>query len=206
MPRLSTENVQLAREIIGRYPLPRSALIPLLHVAQAQDGYVTESAIEHIAELLDLAPAEVFGTCSFYEMFKLEPVGEYVINVCTNISCLLNGGEELLEHLESRLGIKAGSTTADGRFTLQDVECIAACTDAPCLQVNYRYFLRLTHDQADQLLEDLRTGARADEVPAHGTLSRVRQQIPPERRARVARPEHKIEPVWLSRDSAGDGA
>lgn len=206
MARLSTDNVQLAREIIERYPLTRSALIPLLHVAQAQDGYVTQSAIEHIAELLDLAPAEVFGTCTFYEMFKREPVGEYVINVCTNISCLLNGGEELLEHLESRLGIKAGSTTADGAFTLQDVECIAACTDAPCLQVNYRYFLRLTHDQADQLLEDLRTGARADEVPAHGTLSRVRQQIPPERRARVARPEHNIEPVWLARNSRGGGA
>jgi NADH-quinone oxidoreductase subunit E len=206
MARLSTENVQLAREIIERYPVPRSALIPLLHVAQAQDGYVTESAIEHIAELLGLKPAEVFGTCTFYEMFKREPVGEYVINVCTNISCLLNGGEELREHLESRLGIKAGSTTADGTFTLQDVECIAACTDAPCLQVNYRYFLRLTHDRADQLLEDLRIGALADEVPAHGTLSRVRQQIPAERRARVARPEHNIEPVWLGRNSGGGGA
>lgn len=206
MARLSTENVQLAQEIIERYPVLRSALIPLLHVAQAQDGYVTESAIEHIAELLDLTPAEVFGTCTFYEMFKREPVGEYVISVCTNISCLLNGGEELLEHLESRLGIKAGSTTEDRTFTLQDVECIAACTDAPCLQVNYRYFLRLTHDRADQLLEDLRNGALADEVPAHGTLSRVRQQIPPERRARLARPEHNIEPVWLSRNAGGGGA
>ena len=181
MARLNPANVELARTIVARYPRPRSALIPLCHVAQQQDGWLSPEAMEHIAELLDLTPAEVLGTASFYEMFKLEPVGKYLVNVCTNISCLLMGGEELLEHCEQRLGIKAGATTPDGLFTLEDVECIAACTEAPCLQVNYRYFSNLTHEAADRLFDDLRTGRRDDEIPTHGTTSRIRQQISPDR-------------------------
>jgi NADH-quinone oxidoreductase subunit E len=179
--RLSAENVELARTIISRYPRSRSALIPLLHVAQEQEGWVSPEAMEHIAELLDLTPSEVLGTASFYGMFKREPVGRYVVGVCTNISCLLLGGEELLEHCEERLGVKAGATTPDGTFTLEDVECIAACTDAPCLQVNYRYFLNVTHDEVDALFDDLAAGRRADEVPDHGTLTRVRQKVAAER-------------------------
>jgi NADH-quinone oxidoreductase subunit E len=126
--------------------------------------------------------------------------------VCTNISCMLRGGEDLLEHLEDRLGVHAGSTTADGKFTLEDVECIAACTEAPCMQVNYRYFHRVTHDQVDELLEDLRAGKRAHDVPRHGTLSRVRQQIPEDRRAGVAPPDRNVEPVWLARNSTATEA
>jgi NADH-quinone oxidoreductase subunit E len=199
MPRFTTENVAIAEEIIARYPRPKSALIPLLHLAQEQDGHLTESAMTHIAELIGIQPAEVLGTASFYEMFKREPVGDYVVNVCTNISCMLLGGEELLHHLEHRLGIKSGSTTADGKFTLEDVECIAACTEAPCLQVNYRYFHKITHDQVDELLDDLRAGKRAHEVPRHGTLSRVRQQLP-DTRAGVALPERNVEPPWLAKN------
>jgi NADH-quinone oxidoreductase subunit E len=205
MSRFTPANVGVAEEIIARYPRPKSALIPLLHLAQEQDGYVADDAMEHIAELLGITPAEVLGTCSFYEMFKREPVGEYLVNVCTNISCLLLGGEELLEHLESRLGIKAGSTTSDGTFTLEDVECIAACTEAPCLQVNYRYFYKVTPDAADALLEDLRAGRRATEVPKHGTLARVRQHLPAER-AGNAVPGQSEEPVWLRTASAPEGA
>ncbi len=181
MARLTSENVELAREIIDRYPRSRSALIPLLHVAQEQDGWVSTEAMSHIAELLGLTPVEVLGTASFYGMFKREPVGRYVVSVCTNISCLLLGGEELLEHCEARLGVKAGATTPDGVFTLEDVECIAACTDAPCLQVNYRFFLNITHDEVDRLLDDLRAGRRDEEVPPHGTLTRVRPRVPAER-------------------------
>jgi NADH-quinone oxidoreductase subunit E len=205
MSRFTPANVGVAEEIIARYPRPKSALIPLLHLAQEQDGYVADDAMEHIAELLGITPAEVLGTCSFYEMFKREPVGEYLVNVCTNISCLLLGGEELLEHLESRLGIKAGSTTSDGTFTLEDVECIAACTEAQCLQVNYRYFYKVTPDAADALLEDLRAGRRATEVPKHGTLARVRQHLPAER-AGNAVPGQSEEPVWLRTASAPEGA
>ncbi len=185
MARLSPENEVLARQIIGRYPRSRSALIPLLHIAQEQDGWVTDDAMAHIGELLGLTPAEVFGTCSFYEMFKLEPVGTYLVNVCTNISCQLLGGEELLEHVERRLGVKAGATTADGLFTVEDVECIAACTEAPCLQVNYRYFHRLTHEGFDALVDDLRAGRRTGEIPPHGTTTRVRQTVPAGRWAGV---------------------
>jgi NADH-quinone oxidoreductase subunit E len=199
MARLSPENVVVAQEIIGRYPRPKSALIPLLHLAQEQDGWVTEDAMVHLAELVGVTPAEVIGTCTFYEMFKMEPVGRYVINVCTNISCMLVGGEELLEHAEKTLGIQAGSTTADGLFTLSDVECIAACTEAPCLQVNYRYRHRISHDEFDALVDDLRAGRLSDEVPPHGTLARIRQHIPPGRAAGPADPDASIEPVWIAR-------
>ena len=205
MSRLTEANLRIAVDIISRYPRPKSALIPLLHLAQEQDGYVANDAMEHIAELVGVTPAEVLGTCSFYEMFKREPVGDYVVNVCTNIACLLVGGEELLEHLEGRLGIRAGSTTADGAFTLEDVECIAACTEAPCLQVNYRYFYKVTPDGADALLDDLRAGRRAHEVPTHGTLARVRQEIPVDRRAGNATPGSAGEPVWISSNASADG-
>jgi NADH-quinone oxidoreductase subunit E len=206
VPRFTTDNAAVADDIIARYPVKKSALIPLLHLAQEQDGHVTDDAMEHIAELVDVTPAEVLGTCSFYEMFKREPVGDYVVNVCTNISCMLLGGEELLHHLEQRLGIKAGDTTPDGKFTLEDVECIAACTEAPCLQVNYRYFHRIGNDEVDVLIDDLRAGKRAHEVPRHGTLSRVRQQLP-DTRAGVAPPDRNVAPPWLARnDETAPGA
>jgi NADH-quinone oxidoreductase subunit E len=181
MARLTDANVVIAREIIGRYPRAKSALIPLLHLCQEQDGYVTEEAMAHLAELLGLTPAEVYGVATFYEMFKFEPVGKYLVNVCTNIACQLAGGWELLEHAEERLGIKPGGTTADGLFSLEDVECIAACTEAPCLQVNYRFRYRVSNGDFDQLIDDLRAGRLDDEVPPHGTLARVRQRVPADR-------------------------
>jgi NADH-quinone oxidoreductase subunit E len=203
MPRLNAENTILAREIIGRYPVAKSALIPLLHVAQEQDGWVSEDAMEHIAELIGITPAEVLGTCSFYEMFKREPVGQYLVNVCTNISCQLMGAWELLEHLEETLGVKAGGTTPDGVFTLEDVECIAACTEAPCLQVNYRYFYKVANEDADQLIADLRAGRRGHEVPKHGILARVRQSIPADRRAGAVAPVGGQQPAWFPPADAG---
>jgi NADH-quinone oxidoreductase subunit E len=197
MPRLTRENTELAREIIGRYPRPRSALIPLLHLAQEQDGYVTEAAMEHIGELVGITPAEVLGTCSFYEMFKLHPVGKYVVNICTDISCMLLGGAELLEHAEEVLDVKAGNTTADGLFTLEDVECQAGCTEAPCLQVNYRYVTNVGPGDLDQLLDDLRAGRRDTDIPPHGVLHRIRQHIPADRAAGPALPEGGREPAWM---------
>jgi NADH-quinone oxidoreductase subunit E len=179
--RLTPERVAIGREILGRYPDPRSALIPLLHLAQEQDGYVAEDAMEHIAELIGCTPAEVYGTGTFYEMFKFHPVGKYVIGVCTNISCLLQGADELLEHAEQSLRCPIGGTTEDGMFTLEDVECIAACTIAPCLQVNYRYFPNMTNESFDRMIADLRAGALDDTVPEHGVLARVRQHVEPSR-------------------------
>lgn len=206
MARFSDQNLSIAEEIISRYPVKKSALIPLLHLAQEQDGYVTDDAMRHIAELTDTTPAEVKGTGSFYEMFKFHPVGKYMVNVCTNLSCQLLGGEELLEHAEHTLGVKAGGTTADGMFTLEDVECIAACTEAPCLQVNYRYKLRISHDEFDAMIAELRNGGIAD-IPEHGTLATTRQTIPADRLAGIVPPEEATEaPVWLARNDAPEGS
>jgi len=196
MSGLTPENETLAREIIARYPVPRSALIPLCHLAQEQEGYLTEGCMRHIGELLGLEAAEVLGTASFYEMFKRHPVGRYFINVCTSISCFLNGGDELLAHAEECLGIGEGGTTDDGLFSLEGYECIAACTEAPCLQVNYRYFHRIANDEFDALVDDLRAGRR-DDIPPHGTLQRVRQTIDPDRAAGIVRPDHGEQPVWI---------
>ena len=179
MARLTPENVQRAREIISRYPRAQSAMIPLLHLAQSQDGWVSDDAIAHIAELLEMTPAQVLGTCSFYEMFKRHPVGKYLVNVCTNLPCMLAGGYGVLAHVEDSLGVKAGGTTADGVFTVEEAECVAACTDAPCLQVNYRYFTRLDTAAVDTLLDDLRAGRLDDTVPPHGTTTRVLQTMSP---------------------------
>lgn len=176
MSRLSDERLKIADEVIGRFPRKKSALIPLLHLAQEQDGYVTQDAMVHIAEILDLAPAEVYGTASFYEMFKFHPIGKYCINICTNISCQLVGAWNLLHHAEERLGIKAGSTTGDGLFTIEDVECIAACTEAPAVQVNYRYRYRVTPESFDALIAELEDGKLTGEFPPHGTLATIRQE------------------------------
>lgn len=202
MARLNDENLQLAREIIGRYPRQKSALIPLLHLAQEQDGMVTEEAMRHIAELLEVTPAEVLGTCSFYEMFKREPVGRYQVNICTSIACMLVGGDDLLHHAEETLQIRAGGVTPDGMFSLEGVECIAACTEAPCLQVNYRYANKVSHGAFDELVEDLRTGMR-DDIPEHGTLGKVRQQIPPDRAAGVSAVDQTEAPAWMGADEGG---
>jgi len=178
MARLSPDNVQRAKDLIALYPQPRSALIPILHVAQEQDGWLTPDAMAHIAELLDLAPAEVYGTASFYDMLFTHPVGKYLVSVCTNLACMLNGAYELLEHAEERLGVAPGGTTEDGQFTLEDVECIAYCGGAPCLAVNWRFFGPLTNDDFDRLIDDLRAGRLDSDVPPHGTLCRVRRQAP----------------------------
>ncbi len=201
MARLNAESLTIAHDIIARYPRKKSAVIPLLHLAQEQDGYVTNDAMAHIAELTDVTAAEVIGTCTFYEMFKTHPVGKYVINVCTNISCQLNGGEELLEHLEETLEIRSGSTTADGLFTIEDYECLAACTEAPCMQVNYRYFHRISNDEVDGVIADLRAGKLADTIPGHGVLQRTRQTIPADKLAGIAPPESVTDaPAWMARN------
>ena len=173
---LSAEVVVRARELIDLYPHARSALIPICHLAQEQDGWLRPEAIEEIASLVGLAPAEVLGTASFYEMLHTEPVGTYVISLCTNIACMLRGAYELLEHVEDSLGVRSGSTTADGMFTLEETECIADCGRAPCLAVNYRFVGDVTPESFDTFVDDLRAGRLADDIPRHGTLIRERRQ------------------------------
>jgi NADH-quinone oxidoreductase E subunit len=172
---LSPDVVARARELVALYPHPRSALIPICHLAQEQDGWLSPEAVAEVAEIVGLQAAEVVGTATFYEMLRTEPVGKYVISVCTNIACMLRGAYELLEHAEEVLGACPGSTTADGMFTLEDVECIADCGRAPCLAVNHRFFGDVTNESFDTLVEDLRSGRLTEDVPAHGTLVRVRR-------------------------------
>lgn len=203
MARLTEENVRLAREIIGRYPKPRSATIPLLHLAQEQDGYVTNEAMEHIGQLVGATSAEVYGTASFYEMFKFEPVGKYLINICGTMSCALMGSEELMHHAEDRLGIHMGGTTPDGLITLERAECQAACTEAPCLQINYRYRFRVTAENFDTIVDQLQSGALENEIPPHGTVAAVRQHIPADKAVGAVAPEDVTEgPAWLDGKAA----
>jgi len=197
MSRLSDTNLQIAKEIISRYPRPRSATIPLLHLSQEQNGYVTREAMAHVAELVGSTAAEVYGTATFYEMFKFEPVGKYCVNICRSISCHLMGAEDLLHHAEHVLGIKPGDTTPDGMFTLEAVECMAACTEAPAVQVNYRHRFRVASEHFDRLIDDLRSGKLADEIPAHGTLARMRQHIPADQAAGNVDPSVPVTPAWM---------
>lgn len=176
MALLSEERLAQARELIALYPHTRSALIPLLHLAQEEEGYLSEEIMEQVAGLLGMTPAEVRGTASFYDMLHTEPVGKYLIAVCTNIACMLSGAYELLEHIEERLGVAPGGTTPDGEFTLEDAECLALCGRAPCLTVNWRYFGDLDRERFDRLIDDLRAGRLDGVVPPHGTLNRVRRQ------------------------------
>ncbi len=173
MARLNPDNERRARELIALYPHARSALIPILHLLQEQDGYLSEDGMAHVGELLGLAPAEVRGTATFYDMFHVEPVGKYVVAVCTNIACMLQGAYELLDHIEERLAVAPGGTTRDGMFTLEDAECLALCGNAPCLTVNWRFFGDVDRERFDQIVDDLREGRLDAEVPPHGVLSRV---------------------------------
>ncbi len=179
MSFFTPENLEKAQVLVGLYPDKRSALIPLCHLAQSQHGHLSKEAMEEIAELLGIQPAEVMGTASFYDMLHTEEVGKYLVGVCTNVACLLGGGQELLDHASDVLGVPPGGTTEDGMFTLEEVECVAHCDKAPCAQVNYRYFGPLANDDFDNLVDDLKSGRLSDSVPHHGVLSRVFRDAPP---------------------------
>jgi NADH:ubiquinone oxidoreductase subunit E len=140
-----------AKDIIARYPHAKSALLPLLHLAQDRDGWVTPEAMKEIAGLLDMTPVLVLGTCSFYTMLKREPVGRLVVSVCTNVSCLVNGGPELLDDLRARYG-------DDREVEVEEVECIAACDLAPVMQVNYEFHGPVTAEAAVDVIEQYRSG------------------------------------------------
>ncbi len=172
---LSDDVVERAHEIMSLYPHKRSALIPLCHLAQEQDGWLTPEATDEIAELIGITPAEVVGTASFYDMLHTEPVGTYLVSICTNIACMLRGTYELLEHAEEHLGMRTGATSVDGIFTLEEAECLADCGRAPCLQVNHRFFGDVTNEDFDRLTDDLAAGRMSDVVPPHGTLVRIRR-------------------------------
>ena len=143
-------------EILSHYPVKRSALLPLLYLAQKEEGYVSEAAMKEIAGILRLTPPQVYETITFYTMFNLKPIGKFHIQVCKSLMCALVGSDTLLGWLHARLGIRPGQTTADKLFTLSVVECLAACGTGPMMQVNDDYYERLTEEKVDRILADLK--------------------------------------------------
>ena len=143
------------RTVAAQYPTLRSAILPALHIAQSEEGYLTQDALESVAEVLHLNPDEVKSVATFYTMFFKKQPGKRVIKVCTSISCYLRGCDQLMTHLEEHLGIKRGETTPDGRFTLLTTECLASCGTAPVLQVNDEFVENVTLESADALLAEL---------------------------------------------------
>jgi NADH-quinone oxidoreductase subunit E len=155
-----------AGQIIARYPRSRSAMLPLLHLVQAEQGYVSDDGIAWCAGRLGLAEAEVASVVSFYTMFKRHPVGEYHVGVCTNTLCAILGGDEILASLREQLGVGDNEATPDGKVSLEHVECNAACDFAPVVMVNWEFFDNMTPETARTLVDDLRSGAGA--APARG--------------------------------------
>jgi NADH-quinone oxidoreductase E subunit len=148
------------QEIIARYPDKRSAMLPALAIAHREQGYLTVEAYEWVAESLDTSPTWVASVASFYTMLHKEPVGRYLIQVCTNLSCSLLGAQSLLDYLCRRLGIGVGETTPDGLFTLTTVECLGSCATAPVMQVNERHYEQLTPERIEEILAGLQQEAQ----------------------------------------------
>ncbi|OFZ79923.1 MAG: hypothetical protein A2583_06585 [Bdellovibrionales bacterium RIFOXYD1_FULL_53_11] len=155
MARLSEKFHACLHELSGRYPARRALLLPALHMAQKEIGWLPPDVIGEIAAALEIHPAKVVETASFYTMFNLGPVGRHDVRVCTNVSCSLRGAERILEHCERKLGISAGETTADGRITLHDEECLGACGTAPAMSVDGKYHENLDLLEVDRILEGL---------------------------------------------------
>jgi NADH-quinone oxidoreductase subunit E len=155
-----------AAEIIGRYPKTRSALLPLLHLVQSEQGYVSQDGIEFCAQQLGLTEADVTGVVSFYTMYKRKPIGEYHVGVCTTALCGVMGGDAILSELKEHLGIGVDEVTPDGKVSYEHVECNAACDYAPVVMVNWEFFDDMTPQSARDLVDGLRSGA--DVKPTRG--------------------------------------
>ncbi|MFI0423342.1 NADH-quinone oxidoreductase subunit NuoE [Spongiactinospora sp. 9N601] len=155
-----------AKEIIGRYPKPRSALLPLLHLVQAEEGYVSDRGEEFCAEMLGLTKAEVVGVSTFYTMYKRKPVGEYHVGVCINTLCAVMGGDQIWDELSEHAGVGHDESTPDGKVSLERIECNAACDFAPVMMVNWEFFDNQNPASAKQLVDDLRAGKQV--TPTRG--------------------------------------
>ena len=153
---LTPQNKARFDEIVARYPVKRSALLPTLHLVQEQEGWLSREALAYVGSLLGLSPAQVHDTASFYTMFRLKPEGKTLIEVCTTLSCALGGAEKVTRFLTEKLGIAPGQTTADGRFTLSEVECLASCGTAPMMQVNDDYYENLTEEKINEIVDSMK--------------------------------------------------
>ena len=174
----SSQSKQLIDRLLSQYPTKQAALLPVLHVAQDQFGYLPDEALELVAKTLELPAAHVFGVITFHTMFHREKHARNELMVCTNVSCMLRGAYDTLHHIEKRLGVKPGETTPDGAFTLVEEECLAACANTPMMICGDQYFLDLDEKKVDMILDDLRKrwqarqkSATPTSLPAIGTGS-----------------------------------
>ncbi|QBI20361.1 NAD(P)H-dependent oxidoreductase subunit E [Egibacter rhizosphaerae] len=151
-----------AEELVGRYPEKRSAVLPLLHLVQHQDGYISDDGVAEISELTDFTKAEVGAVATFYTMYKREPMGRHLVSVCTNFSCVVRGGKEVYQRLSEKLGVGHEETTEDGAITLEHAECLGNCEGAPLVTVDYYNYECLTPEQAEELVDKLVAG---EDVP-----------------------------------------
>jgi len=152
---ISEATCRQIQTMMDKYPRKRSALIPALQLAQKENGYLSPETLCEIARMFSLAPNEVNEVASFYTMFYKKPVGKYVVQVCTNISCLLCNAEQIMEHLTRRLGIRPGETSPDKKYTLIEVECLGSCGTSPVIQINETYYEDLTPEKLDRILDNL---------------------------------------------------
>src|SRR6187549_3328134 len=161
--QFSDKTLALVQKIINRYPegKQKSALLPLLHVAQAEfDGWLSPETMDYVASLLNIKPIEVYEVASFYTMFNTKPVGKCLIEVCRTGPCWLRGADDIVEHIENRLGISEGETTKDGQFTLKTVECLGSCGTAPMLQCGAEFYENLTIEKVDLLMDKLKASGK----------------------------------------------
>jgi NADH-quinone oxidoreductase subunit E len=158
-----------AKEIIAKYPKPRSALLPLLHLVQSEEGYISEAGIQFCADTLGITPAQVTGVVTFYTQYKQHPVGEYHVGVCINSLCAIMGGDQIWRELSEYVGVGHDEATEDGRVSLERIECNAACDYAPVMMVNWEFFDDMTPEKAKQLVDDLRAGKQV--APTRGAES-----------------------------------
>lgn len=150
------KNQKYFEKLLNRYPKKEGLTLPCLWMVQYQEGYISQEAMIYIGDLLELSPMDIYSIASFYTMFNLKPIGKYHIAVCKTLSCMLNGSESLLAHLEKKLKISSGESTEDGIFTLSEVECLGNCQGAPCISLNDEYFSNLTIDEIDNIIDGLK--------------------------------------------------
>ena len=173
-----------AKEIIAKYPKPRSALLPLLHLVQSEEGYVSDAGIQFCADAVGITPAQVTGVVTFYTQYKQEPVGDYHVGVCINSLCAIMGGDQIWRELSEYVGVGHDEATGDGKVSLERIECNAACDYAPVMMVNWEFFDNMTPEKAKRLVDDLRAGKEvaptrgADSVCGFKQMSRVLAGFP----------------------------
>lgn len=149
------ENKAEIADILTRYPTKKAALLPVLHVAQKEFGWISPEVMEMVAQELDISTAHVYGVVTFYTMYNRQPVGKYHLQVCRTLSCAMMGSDKITSHIKKKLGIEIGETTPDKRFTLVEVECLASCGTAPAMAINEKYFENLTEAEIDKILDGL---------------------------------------------------